>query len=284
MNQEEIQQAALDQALVPTDDQFQLDDQKFEVDVELFWKILRICPRFPNKEFIEPHPHDSLVIFINQLGYKGSLDLISDILSDISCLIYCTKPPKKGRGKGKCEKKMKATATPTKKGSLFAEENILSNPDESLELGVSISKTEAEIANEERRLYETHVKTIAQELLNLKKGIKKAEKTIFYNRFLKAQVKDLVLNQSDDERTESEREVAETNNADDETTDDEEVHHEEKVHEDEEMHDVDEIHVDDEETSEEIVDAEKVDTEKIEYDKVDNEQAGADQAAKDYQA
>ncbi|GKB31978.1 hypothetical protein Tco_0871379 [Tanacetum coccineum] len=120
MEQENIQQAALDQALVPTDDrvkvgssnmridptktqkeatyqvvldiiklsscynaflitadvpeiymqqfwftvtkikkssfyQFQLDGQKFEVDVELFQKILRICPRVPNKEFVE-HP------------------------------------------------------------------------------------------------------------------------------------------------------------------------------------------------------------------------------------
>ncbi|GJR38427.1 hypothetical protein Tco_1214111 [Tanacetum coccineum] len=40
--------------------QFQLDDQKFQIDVELFQKLLRICLRFPNKEFVKPHPHDSL--------------------------------------------------------------------------------------------------------------------------------------------------------------------------------------------------------------------------------
>ncbi|GJT65915.1 retrovirus-related pol polyprotein from transposon TNT 1-94 [Tanacetum coccineum] len=31
--------------------QFQLDDKKFEIDVELFWKILRVCPSVPDKEF-----------------------------------------------------------------------------------------------------------------------------------------------------------------------------------------------------------------------------------------
>nr|GEW08051.1 hypothetical protein [Tanacetum cinerariifolium] len=129
---------------------------------------------------------------------------------------------------------MKATATLTKKGSLFAEENILSNPDESLELGVSMSKTEAEIENKERHLYETHVSLVI--------GREQDSKDYILQQNHKGSSK------GSGSKPESEREVAETNKADDETVDDEEVHDEEKVHEDEEMHDVDEIHVDDEET------------------------------------
>ncbi|GJR72532.1 hypothetical protein Tco_0084897 [Tanacetum coccineum] len=62
--------------------QFQLDDKKFEVDVELFWKIIRICPSVPDKEFVAPPPHDSLVTFINKLGYKAPLKLISGMYVD----------------------------------------------------------------------------------------------------------------------------------------------------------------------------------------------------------
>ncbi|GKE67609.1 hypothetical protein Tco_1521770, partial [Tanacetum coccineum] len=58
--------------------QFQLDNQKFEIKVELFREILKITPRVPNKEFVEPPPHDALVSFVKQLSYKGALELVSD--------------------------------------------------------------------------------------------------------------------------------------------------------------------------------------------------------------
>ncbi|GJT01123.1 hypothetical protein Tco_0822292 [Tanacetum coccineum] len=98
MEQENIQQAAIDEALVLITDQqfwytiakkkkslsyqFQLANQQFEIGVELFREILHICPRVPNKEFVEPPPYDALVSFIKQLGYKGSLDLISELYVD----------------------------------------------------------------------------------------------------------------------------------------------------------------------------------------------------------
>ncbi|GJQ93620.1 hypothetical protein Tco_0004759 [Tanacetum coccineum] len=53
------------------------------------------------------------------------------------------------------EKKKKAT-TPRKKRSITADDNILPDPDEALKLGESMSLTEAEIEEEERRLHETH--------------------------------------------------------------------------------------------------------------------------------
>ncbi|GJX43942.1 hypothetical protein Tco_0260618 [Tanacetum coccineum] len=154
---------------------------------------------------------------------------------------------------------MKAIPTPTKKGSITTKKNILSDSNEALKFGESISLNEAKIAEEEQREQE------------------KTDKIIFCNRFLKAQVKDLVLNQrfsmsqranpqaqvkelvlhqSDDERTESEREVAESDKADDETSDEKEVNTDEEEHVDDET-------ANDEEESEE--------------EKVDNEQARADQ-------
>nr|GEU44607.1 hypothetical protein [Tanacetum cinerariifolium] len=63
-------------------------------------------------------------------------------------------PPKKTRGKG--SQKKKQSVTPKKKSSISAEDNIIPKPDVALELGKSISKTEAEIAKEERRLHEIH--------------------------------------------------------------------------------------------------------------------------------
>ncbi|GJZ26100.1 hypothetical protein Tco_0570353 [Tanacetum coccineum] len=41
--------------------------------------VPEIYIQVPNKEFVAPPPHDALVTFLNQLGYKGSLDLIFDL-------------------------------------------------------------------------------------------------------------------------------------------------------------------------------------------------------------
>ncbi|GJX09811.1 hypothetical protein Tco_0199670 [Tanacetum coccineum] len=272
MNQEEIQQAAYDEALVPTDDrvkigssnmrsdptltqkestyqvildiiksspcynvffitvdvpkiymqrfwfivkkikkssfyQFQLDDKKFEVDVELFWKILCICLGVPDKEFIAPPPHDSLVTFINELGYKALLKLISGIhgsyintIKDDGVLgrlnFICkgeltqvcgvpipdtmmneeienseayqtylalstgTKPLKKGIGKGGNGKR--ATATPLKKGSIIADDNIILDLEDALKLGNSISINEAEEQEGARWVHETHERLVTE--------------------------------------------------------------------------------------------------------------------------
>ncbi|GJR76777.1 hypothetical protein Tco_0089142 [Tanacetum coccineum] len=38
--------------------------------------------RVPNQEFVEPLPHDALISFIEQLGYKGALELVSEMYTD----------------------------------------------------------------------------------------------------------------------------------------------------------------------------------------------------------
>ncbi|GJS28746.1 hypothetical protein Tco_0489366 [Tanacetum coccineum] len=223
--------------------QFMLDNQKCEVGVELFREILRICPRVPNKKFVEPPSHNELVTFLKQLGYTGSLELISELyvdhmyqpwrtfltiinncLSDYAELIWediqfqinnrqssakrkeqmpyprftklvinhfltkyksiprrhtsfnntikydgvlgklkffnkgkdeqITSLPKAGKGKSKgskgkkksdphAPKEHKKKATPKTKGRITANDNILSNLNESLKLGESMSLTKA---------------------------------------------------------------------------------------------------------------------------------------------
>ncbi|GJT55691.1 hypothetical protein Tco_0990745 [Tanacetum coccineum] len=192
MEQEGLQQAALNEALVPIVDQylipkykdtssyqFQLDNQKIEIGVELFWEILCITLRVPNKEFIEPPPHDALVLFFKQLSYKGKLKFISkgeedqkygmsipDLMmnddikkSDVylTCItLYAnTELPKvgksKGKGKGKgpagkkkadppTPKEKKKKDAPRKKSSITTNDNILLDPDKALKLGEFINE------------------------------------------------------------------------------------------------------------------------------------------------
>ncbi|GJV56936.1 hypothetical protein Tco_1457941 [Tanacetum coccineum] len=56
---------------------FDLADNKCQVDVELFRKILRICPRVPEEEFIEPPSEESMLTFLIEMGYKGQLNQLS---------------------------------------------------------------------------------------------------------------------------------------------------------------------------------------------------------------
>nr|GEU60925.1 hypothetical protein [Tanacetum cinerariifolium] len=58
------------------------------------------------------------------------------------------------RGKGSLGKKQ--TVTPKKKGLIYADDNIIPKPNVAFELGKLISRTNAEIAEEERCVHETH--------------------------------------------------------------------------------------------------------------------------------
>nr|GEV32770.1 hypothetical protein [Tanacetum cinerariifolium] len=60
----------------------------------------------------------------------------------------------------KVRKGTKAAITPKKKGSFLANDNIISELDVALELGKSISKTEAEEHEEARKVHETHERLV----------------------------------------------------------------------------------------------------------------------------
>ncbi|GJR35373.1 hypothetical protein Tco_1211057 [Tanacetum coccineum] len=63
--------------------QFKLDKKKCRVDVEVFRDILQIRPRLPNQEVVEPLSSDEeLVSFIKELGYKGDIKSVTEVVTD----------------------------------------------------------------------------------------------------------------------------------------------------------------------------------------------------------
>ncbi|GJY10940.1 hypothetical protein Tco_0379125 [Tanacetum coccineum] len=375
--------------------QFQLDNQKFQIGVELFREIIRISSRVPNKEYVAPPPHDALVTFLKQLvikidnrqtsakrrdnipypiftkviihcffskhnsipkrhnsfintikgdGILGKLKYVSegedkqmygmsilyvmmndDIKDTEAYQTYISlsigiELLKKGIGKGKGLMGKKDIVTPSKKGLITADENIISDPDVAPKLGETISRTEAEEQEEARRVHETHERLMTKTTSNdeeegrvirrqsssvvIRDTLKVLlNETLDQSQNLKGEIETLL---SDDERTKSDQEKAESEKVEDkevydgkEVKDDDEIHDKEEkhdvndeVHDDEKKHDDDEIayeeEFDDERTEsekddQEMVDAEKIDAEKAKEEKDDKEQSG-DEQAKDDQA
>ncbi|GJY84508.1 hypothetical protein Tco_0497884 [Tanacetum coccineum] len=75
MDQENLQQAALDEALVPIVDQVKIGSCSMRIDL---LKTHTCSSSVPNQEFVEPPPHDALVSFVKQPGYKGAMELVSE--------------------------------------------------------------------------------------------------------------------------------------------------------------------------------------------------------------
>ncbi|GJV76865.1 hypothetical protein Tco_1508449, partial [Tanacetum coccineum] len=96
MEQKNPQQAALDEALVPIVDQVKINSFNMRIDptkkqkeatYQVTLDILKLSSCYNafliiTDEFVEPPPHDALVSFLKQLGYKGSLELVSDMYID----------------------------------------------------------------------------------------------------------------------------------------------------------------------------------------------------------
>ncbi|GJR75153.1 hypothetical protein Tco_0087518 [Tanacetum coccineum] len=165
----------------------------------------------------------------------------------------------------KTRKRMKATATPTKKGSITTEENIIFDPNEALQLGESMSLTEAEIAIEEQRLHETHASLV----------IGREQASEVDNEA--GSDEDEVIISSDDERTESEREEAVSEKANDKgMKDDDEMHDkEDECDDDDEVHSS-EVHDEENHDDDKIADKEETNDERTEYDVNDQEIAVAE--------
>ncbi|GKA91808.1 hypothetical protein Tco_0813733 [Tanacetum coccineum] len=118
MNQQEIQQAARDETLVPTAERVKISSTNMRIDptvtqkeetfqvvldvikaspcynaflvtddvpeiyMQQFWKLLDICPRVPNKDFIVPLSEESLINFLYELGYKGQINKLATMFVD----------------------------------------------------------------------------------------------------------------------------------------------------------------------------------------------------------
>ncbi|GJW63497.1 hypothetical protein Tco_0115381 [Tanacetum coccineum] len=141
-----------------------------EFFMQQFWytikKILDICPRVNVEEFSELQNNDDTLTFLLDLGYKDS--------------------PKKSRGKGSqgkntvhdsqetvdvseesepepIKKKTANRIVVKKKVTLSDNDNIIpDDPDIALELGKSISLTEAEEAEATRKVHATHARIVTE--------------------------------------------------------------------------------------------------------------------------
>ncbi|GJT69527.1 hypothetical protein Tco_1028813 [Tanacetum coccineum] len=103
------------------------------------------------QEYGKATPDTMLTNAIKQLeAYKEFIDYSTGLV-----------PPKKTRGKGSKGKQQEVT---TKNKTIITIDNniIVDAPDVAFELGKSISKTDVEIADETRRVYETHAHLVTE--------------------------------------------------------------------------------------------------------------------------
>nr|GEW00007.1 retrovirus-related Pol polyprotein from transposon TNT 1-94 [Tanacetum cinerariifolium] len=177
-----------------------------------------------------------------------------------------TKPPKKGRRKGKGLMSKTITITPSETGSIIADDNILPDPEEALKLRESISRTKTDEEEEARRVHETYeclvtekesmIKMMVDILLTCRKQQKPTSKNTKFNNNLQDQVKELGFEReietlsSDDERIKCDKEKAKS-----EKVDDKEKHDNVEI--------ADEEETDDERTKSDKNDQEMDDAEKI---------------------
>ncbi|GKD77636.1 hypothetical protein Tco_1340257 [Tanacetum coccineum] len=62
--------------------QFKIGKKRFTLNMEVFREIFQICPRIPNQDFDELPSDEEIVSFIKELGHKGNIKSITDIVVD----------------------------------------------------------------------------------------------------------------------------------------------------------------------------------------------------------
>ncbi|GJS38310.1 hypothetical protein Tco_0563353 [Tanacetum coccineum] len=61
---------------------FKLDNKKFGIDVEVFRKILGICPKIEGQSFTDPPFKEEVLAFVRHLGHTGEIKYITNITVD----------------------------------------------------------------------------------------------------------------------------------------------------------------------------------------------------------
>nr|GEU87851.1 hypothetical protein [Tanacetum cinerariifolium] len=149
---------------------FKLDNKTFKIGVEVFHRVLWIYVRLPNKEFVETSSHDEMVTFIKSLGYKDKqvygktipdVKVSKEITETMTYKTYLAFSTRKAIPR-KARKGTKVVITPKKKSSFTDDDNIVFNPDVSLELGKFISQTKAEEQEAARLVHETHKQLVIE--------------------------------------------------------------------------------------------------------------------------
>ncbi|GJV28268.1 hypothetical protein Tco_1384716 [Tanacetum coccineum] len=61
---------------------FKIDKKRYRIDMEVFREILLIYPRLPNQEFDALPSNEEIVSFIKELGHKGDIKSITEVVVD----------------------------------------------------------------------------------------------------------------------------------------------------------------------------------------------------------
>ncbi|GJV44256.1 retrovirus-related pol polyprotein from transposon TNT 1-94 [Tanacetum coccineum] len=172
--------------------EFLLANKKCIIDAEVFRKILDICPRVEGEEFTEVQDDDANLTFIIDLGYKGLLHKYTSIIgedyqeyelpipetmltegikqseSHQMFIKYSTNIPVADvdvSEESDSEPARKRTASRRvikKKVTISIADNIIPDPDVALELGKSISLTEATEEEASRKVHATHARIVTK--------------------------------------------------------------------------------------------------------------------------
>ncbi|GJY46728.1 hypothetical protein Tco_0435791 [Tanacetum coccineum] len=136
--------------------EFKLANKKCQFDVEVFCKALDICPRVYGKEFTVPPSKEEPVTFLIGFRYKGELTHLPKMFIDHMhqpCRTLASIINKCLLGKTTSNDRLRQSR---KKVSISADDNIIPKPDVALELGKSMSLTEATEEEAARQVHATH--------------------------------------------------------------------------------------------------------------------------------
>ncbi|GKA57000.1 hypothetical protein Tco_0756072 [Tanacetum coccineum] len=61
---------------------FKIDKKSYRIDMEVFREIFQICTRLPNEDFDELPSDDEIFSFIKELGNKGDIKSVTEVVVD----------------------------------------------------------------------------------------------------------------------------------------------------------------------------------------------------------
>nr|GEY28921.1 hypothetical protein [Tanacetum cinerariifolium]GEY33478.1 hypothetical protein [Tanacetum cinerariifolium] len=61
---------------------FKIDKKRYKIDLEVFREIFQVCPRISNQDFDELPLDEEIVSFIKELGHKGDVKSITEVVVD----------------------------------------------------------------------------------------------------------------------------------------------------------------------------------------------------------
>ncbi|GKA14095.1 hypothetical protein Tco_0693741 [Tanacetum coccineum] len=163
-------------------------NKKCTVNAEVFRTIFNICPRVEGEDFTDALDDDTALTFLINLGYKAFR-----FISDVHQIFINQMPPKKSREPAK--KKTSGKRRVKNKVTLSADDNIIyDDPDATLELAKSISKTEAEEEDAARKVHATHARIVTESVPEpaKKKSGGRSSKSVVIEDTLKQEATDIM--------------------------------------------------------------------------------------------